>query len=171
MAFSAHILVETGFGQVAVVWSEHGKRPLVTEILLPGRRPSGSVPRSCPAMERLGDRLAASLEGEAVRFPLHQLRLDLLTPFQRKVLLALHAVPRGRVTTYGALAAAAGRPGACQAVGQVMAMNPFPIVIPCHRVVRSDLTLGGFGGGPALKRNLLELEGVRFRQDGRIERG
>ena len=64
--------------------------------------------------------------------------------------------------TYGGLAAAVGVPGGARAVGNVMAGNPFPLVIPCHRVIRSDGSLGGFGGGLPMKRALLEMEGVAF---------
>jgi methylated-DNA-[protein]-cysteine S-methyltransferase len=90
------------------------------------------------------------------------LPLDLrrLTPFQRAVLDELRRVPFGQVTSYGELARRVGKPGAGRAVGQVMAGNPLPIVIPCHRVIRSDGSLGGFGGWPQRKAQLLRLEGV-----------
>jgi len=86
------------------------------------------------------------------------------------VLRAQIRVPRGFVTTYGRLAAAAGRPGAARAAGHALATNPFPPVVPCHRTLRADGSLGGFGGGLALKRVLLESEGVRFDSAGRVER-
>jgi O-6-methylguanine DNA methyltransferase len=78
--------------------------------------------------------------------------------FQRRVLQALRRVPYGRTITYGQLAARAGRPRAARAVGQAMAHNPVPLIVPCHRVVASGGGLGGFGGGLALKRRLLALE-------------
>jgi methylated-DNA-[protein]-cysteine S-methyltransferase len=70
------------------------------------------------------------------------------------------------VLTYGELARKAGKPGAARAVGRVMATNPIPIVIPCHRVVGSDLKLHGFGGGLAMKKRLLELEGLTVKGSG-----
>ena len=89
-----------------------------------------------------------------------------ITPFQQKVYAALKTVPRGRVTTYGLLARAVGC-GSPRAVGQALRNNPFAPEVPCHRVVRSDLTIGGFegraGGGPVRKKKALLLaEGVPF---------
>jgi methylated-DNA-[protein]-cysteine S-methyltransferase len=84
--------------------------------------------------------------------------------FTRRVLRAAFRVPYGKVATYGQLARKAGSPGASRAVGQVMAKNPVPIVIPCHRVIGSDGSLTGFGGGLGLKKRLLEKEGVVVRK-------
>jgi methylated-DNA-[protein]-cysteine S-methyltransferase len=72
-------------------------------------------------------------------------------------------IPMGKVTTYGAIAKAIGFPGAARAVGQALGANPNPIVVPCHRVVRSDGVLGGYSGGegPRTKAKLLAREGVR----------
>jgi methylated-DNA-[protein]-cysteine S-methyltransferase len=80
--------------------------------------------------------------------------------FGRSVLEQLARVPYGEVTTYGMLAARAGRPRAARAVGTVMNRNPVPIVLPCHRVVGSTGALVGYGGGLERKRMLLELEGA-----------
>ena len=66
----------------------------------------------------------------------------------------------GELTTYGALAAKAGRPGGARAVGGAVGSNPVPVVVPCHRVVASGGKIGGFGGGLPMKRLLLKLEGV-----------
>lgn len=80
--------------------------------------------------------------------------------FGRAVLERLAHVPYGELTTYGALAAEAGRPRAARAVGTVMNRNPVPIVLPCHRVVGSSGSLVGYAGGLNRKRALLELEGA-----------
>jgi methylated-DNA-[protein]-cysteine S-methyltransferase len=80
--------------------------------------------------------------------------------FGRAVLEQLARVPYGELTTYGTLAARAGRPRAARAVGTVMNRNPVPIVLPCHRVVGSTGSLVGYGGGLDRKRTLLELEGA-----------
>jgi methylated-DNA-[protein]-cysteine S-methyltransferase len=85
--------------------------------------------------------------------------LRAVTPFSRTVLTRLAAIPHGEVTTYGALARAAGRPRAARAVGTVMNRNPVPIVLPCHRVIGADGRLVGYGGGLDRKRLLLTLEG------------
>jgi methylated-DNA-[protein]-cysteine S-methyltransferase len=83
-----------------------------------------------------------------------------LRPFQRQVLDATQAIPRGNVSTYRALALQVGRPRAMRAVGRAEATNPMPLVIPCHRVIGSNGSLRGYGGGLPLKSALLKLEGV-----------
>ena len=82
------------------------------------------------------------------------------TPFQRAVLQAVAAIPRGEVRTYGEIALAVGRPGAARAVGEVMRTNRIPVLIPCHRVVRAGGDVGGYTPDPAIKRRLLEIEGA-----------
>jgi len=94
-----------------------------------------------------------------------------VTSFQQRVYDATRGIPRGKVTTYKLLGAAIGC-GSSRAVGQALRRNPFAPVVPCHRVIRSDLTLGGFGGktsGPKLRRKiaLLAKEGVHF-TEGRL---
>jgi methylated-DNA-[protein]-cysteine S-methyltransferase len=80
------------------------------------------------------------------------------TPFQLEVWRALAQIPYGETASYRDIAIAVNRPKGSQAIGQANTRNPIPIVIPCHRVVNNDGSLGGFGGGVALKRQLLELE-------------
>ena len=107
-------------------------------------------------------------KGESIGFSLDNIALEQLYDFQKKVLLLERQIPYGQVSTYGSLAHKLGHPGAARAVGTALARNPFPIIIPCHRTIRSDGSLGGFGGGLKLKRQLLELEGVRFDKKGRV---
>lgn len=80
------------------------------------------------------------------------------TPFQRRVWEAVRRVPLGAVCTYGELARRVGTPGGGRAVGNALGANPVPLVIPCHRVIQSDRSLGGFSGGLRWKRFLLEHE-------------
>lgn len=96
-----------------------------------------------------------------------------LTPFQSRVLLALCQVPKGKVTTYKYLSDAIGC-GSSQAVGQALKRNPYAPIVPCHRVIQSDLTMGGFGGTRAgekidKKIALLESERVMFCDNGHID--
>ena len=84
------------------------------------------------------------------------------TPFQRKVYEALLRIPKGQVRTYSQVARMIGKPNAARAVGQALKRNRWAPAIPCHRVISSDGTLGGYSasGGPTAKRRLLQKEGV-----------
>ncbi|MGI6604404.1 MAG: methylated-DNA--[protein]-cysteine S-methyltransferase [Firmicutes bacterium] len=86
------------------------------------------------------------------------------TPFQRAVWRELRRIPAGETISYGALAARVGYPRAARAVGGAMRANPVPILVPCHRVLPADGTVGDYGGGSELKEFLLRLEGATFRQ-------
>lgn len=92
------------------------------------------------------------------------LSIDLrnVTPFQHKILNQTRLIPYGHTTTYGELADKIGQPTASRAVGQALRSNPIPIVIPCHRVLNANGTLGGYGGnlGSARKITLLKLEDI-----------
>lgn len=108
----------------------------------------------------LFQRLTRFAAGRADRF--RKVRLDYppMTPFQRRVLQSCREIPYGETLSYAQLAAVAGSPRAARAVGNVMAGNPFPILIPCHRVVGSNHSLGGFSApnGRSLKQRLLANE-------------
>jgi methylated-DNA-[protein]-cysteine S-methyltransferase len=84
------------------------------------------------------------------------------TPFERSVWDELQKIPFGETRSYGEIAQAIGRPGAARAVGRANGANPIPIVVPCHRVIGSDGSLTGFGGGLEAKSRLLEIEGRRL---------
>jgi methylated-DNA-[protein]-cysteine S-methyltransferase len=115
--------------------------------------------RSPKAVDTPRRQLDQYFEGERRRFEL-EIDLRLARDFGRAVLKELAQVPFGEVTTYGALAARAGRPRAARAVGTIMNRNPMPIVLPCHRVVGSNGSLVGYAGGLERKQALLRLEGA-----------
>jgi methylated-DNA-[protein]-cysteine S-methyltransferase len=77
----------------------------------------------------------------------------------------LKTVKEGQVTTYGDLAKALGHPGAARAIGQIMNKNPNPFVVPCHRVVASDGSIGGYAFGTKMKKEILAKEGIAFEGD------
>ncbi len=104
------------------------------------------------------------LAGKRVLFTC-QLDLTGSTPFQRLVWLKTREIPYGDSRSYAWLASAINNPKASRAVGQALGRNPLPIVIPCHRVLASDGTLGGFSGGLDIKRRLLRLEGIIGQQE------
>ena len=173
-----HCLRGTRFGPVAILWSVHQAQPKVWRVLL--SRPGLSAKQtlnslfpdssasSTDEVDALADRITAFLAGEDLRFPLEVARLDLCSPFQQKVLRAEHGIPRGKVSTYQRIAGHLGNPQAARAVGTALAHNPFPIIVPGHRAIRSDGTLGGFQGGVKMKRALLEMEGVVVDGSGRV---
>lgn len=114
-----------------------------------------------------GSELAEDLQryaaGEEVGFGDVPIDVSHLTPFGRRVVEACRRIPRGHTRSYGELAAACGSPGAARAVGQVMAKNLYPLVVPCHRVLASGGSLGGYSApsGLVMKRRLLRLEQSR----------
>ena len=107
----------------------------------------------------LPERLRRYAEGEAVDLG-EDVRIVTGTPFQRQVWQALIDIPRGETRSYAWVARRVGRPRSARAVGQAVGSNPLPVLIPCHRVLASDGSLGGYGGGLEMKEELLSLEGV-----------
>jgi methylated-DNA-[protein]-cysteine S-methyltransferase len=168
----------TPFGFVAALWSVYKREPKIFRILLSKPEISArhairkffpdSAALSCPEINILVDQIEAFLNGEDIQFSLDVVRLDLCSAFQQKVLRAEHAIPRGRVSTYKLIAKHVENPNGARAVGTALATNPFPLVIPCHRAIRSDGALGGFQGGLKMKRALLEMESIAFRDAGHV---
>ncbi|KPK64895.1 hypothetical protein AMJ83_00940 [candidate division WOR_3 bacterium SM23_42] len=119
-------------------------------------------------MRALCSDISALLNGQSVDFNLGRLDWSLTYHFQKSVLRMEQKIPRGVVSTYGRLAKKLGNPRAARAVGTALARNPFPLIIPCHRAIRSDGSLGGYAGGLAMKKRLLEFEGVQFDEQSRV---
>ncbi|MFH1383272.1 MAG: methylated-DNA--[protein]-cysteine S-methyltransferase [Chloroflexota bacterium] len=110
--------------------------------------------------EEFGDldkRLQAYFSGQKVAFT-DKLDLSGATPFESKVWKTTQLIPHGMTRSYLWIARQMKKPRAARAVGQALGRNPLHIIVPCHRVIASNGTLGGFGGGLALKRYLLRLE-------------
>lgn len=111
------------------------------------------------SMRPYRQQLTDYFRGERKRFSI-PVDLAAATAFQQRVLSTIAKIPAGSVRSYGQIAAAIGKPKAARAVGQALGSNPVPIVLPCHRVVASDGSLGGYTGGLDRKRRLLALEGA-----------
>lgn len=168
----------SNFGALTIVWRAIAGNPRVVRVFLP--RPGTSAMNcaqaafpgadlySSPLIADLAERVGRFLEGQAVDFDLGIVALERCSEFQARVLQAEYRIPRGCVSTYGRIAGHLGMPRAARAVGGALARNPFPIIIPCHRAIRSDGRLGGFQGGLEMKRALLELEGIEVSPSGRV---
>ncbi|MBE9479465.1 MAG: methylated-DNA--[protein]-cysteine S-methyltransferase [Chloroflexi bacterium] len=125
------------------------------------RRGRAGMVREPSKLREVVSQVLEYLEGRRNVFTLSY-DLRSLTPFQRDVLTTVQEVPRGEYLTYGELARRIGRPGAARAVGRALGSNPIPILIPCHRVLAADGSLGGYSGrgGVRTKEALLRLEGA-----------
>jgi len=168
----------TPFGPVALLWSVFDDQPKIFRVLLskPGVSAERQVPvlfpdsttSSCSEVDFVADDIEAFLRGKDIKFSLEMVRMDLCSGFQQGVLRAEHGIPRSALATYQGIARHVGSPAGARAVGNALANNPFPIIVPCHRAIRSDGTLGGYQGGITMKRALLEMEGIDFDDTGRV---
>ncbi|MGC8498024.1 MAG: methylated-DNA--[protein]-cysteine S-methyltransferase [Acidimicrobiales bacterium] len=151
----AVVHVPSPLGDLAVAGDAAG----VTRIWLPLEGPPPATTDAPPAVRQAAAQVADYLAGcrRTLRVRYGAVRA---TAFQRAVWVQIATIAYGEVRTYGEIAAALRRPGAARAVGQATGANPWPIAIPCHRVVAADGP-GGFGGGAALKEFLLHLEATR----------
>ncbi len=161
------------FGRVGLVWQKKMNSIVILQIILPRSDIIKFIKSHYPEASQGTNRIIKKISKDICNnlwenIPLELLARNHLSKFQRRVLYATRRIPRGRVTTYKKLAMKVGVKNGMRAVGQVLAKNPFPLVFPCHRVVKSDRSLGGFGGGIILKRYLLESEGIKFSATGRV---
>lgn len=149
-------LVPSPLGAIIVTVDEEGR---LTEIRLDGEERSG--PRDARRCAAACAQLAEYFAGKRRDFDLPLAPRG--TEFQQRVWRALRAIPFGAVRTYGDIAQAIGQPLAVRAVGQANGRNPLPIVVPCHRVIAGDGTIGGYSGGLHVKHKLLALEGIELK--------
>ena len=160
---SAVVTFDTELGRCAVRWSDAG----ITGVLLPttGGRPGQAFEEGVAVPRFVADAIdgiRAVMAGEARDLrdvPLDERGID---EWRREVYLATREIPPGTTRSYGEVARAIGRPAGARDVGTALARNPFPIIVPCHRVVAANGALTGFSapGGLATKRRMLELEGA-----------
>ena len=114
--------------------------------------------RYSPLAEQSANSIVAYFNGDRIDIPWQWLNFNQFTALQAKIYQEVARIPYGHVRSYGQIAAAVDSPGAARFVGRCMATNPYPVLIPCHRVIRTDGSLGGFGGGLRLKQRMLDLE-------------
>ena len=165
MQFS-HVRIQTLFGWAAIVYTCN---PFLLYRLYLPRKSEDILTRNIqkdfsldqgyhPNIDLIIDKLMLYFQGNPIDTPWEYLVWQNLTSLQIHTLIQTAQIPYGAVCTYGELAQKIGRPKAARFVGSCMARNPFPIFIPCHRVIQSNGTIGCFGGGPELKQKLLTLE-------------
>jgi methylated-DNA-[protein]-cysteine S-methyltransferase len=165
-----YTIFDTAIGACALAWGPHGitaaQLPEADETALRRR-----IARALPGAEQAAppahvqhaiDAIVALLDGEPRDLTGIELDMERVPEFDRRVYDAARAIPPGETVTYGEIAERIGERGAAQAVGQALGRNPFPIVVPCHRVVAANGALGGFSarGGVATKRRMLAIEGA-----------
>lgn len=161
-----YVTFDAELGRFLVVRSEKGLRAVTfaKELDVEGELARLTKNRHSMAVEdrislrRVVDDIRDYLGGRPVVFD-YALDLAGVTPFGRRVLDVVSGVPFGTLRSYKWVAREIGSPRATRPVGQSLARNPLPIVVPCHRIVNSNGTLGGYsGGGPDMKRRLIEIE-------------
>jgi methylated-DNA-[protein]-cysteine S-methyltransferase len=174
MRMHSYTLFDTPLGPCGIAWDDAG---VILGTSLPGAGVADTrrrleerfdaVPDETPpaAITEVVRRLAASSSGECDELGDIPLDLSSLPPFHRRVLEVVRTIPTGETMTYGEVAEAAGSPGAARAVGQALGHNPYPLAIPCHRVLAAGGRIGGFtaDGGVDVKAKLLAAEGVSVR--------
>lgn len=158
----SRITFTTALGRCAVSWSTSGLTRFELPEAVPAPGEAGDAP---PEIAGLIGRVRAHLEGELQDFSSERYALHLVPEFARKVYIATLAVKAGQTSTYGALAAATGSPPAMsRAVGSALGANPWPLLIPCHRIVAANGRMTGFSGpgGVHTKVRLLAIEGAEL---------
>jgi methylated-DNA-[protein]-cysteine S-methyltransferase len=171
-------VIETVAGYVSLCWTENGlaalKLPVPTiyeaemeiqpdlEIQPGGSNPGKKAANGKIDIKLLEKELHAYFSGKPVEFSF-PVDWGCYTDFQKRVLQRVCSIPWGQVVSYGQIAAGMGNPRAARAVGGAVGSNRVLLVVPCHRVIAHDGTLGGFGGGVGWKRKLLQMEGVAIK--------
>jgi methylated-DNA-[protein]-cysteine S-methyltransferase len=170
MTAPGYTLFDTAIGRCAIAWGTRG----ILAVQLPEaddratrarllRRCSGASEMLPPAgVKRVCDDIVALLDGEAIDLKSVALDVQAVSEFERRVYAIARTIPPGETLTYGDIATRLGAPGAAREVGQALGRNPFPIVVPCHRVQAAGGKTGGFSapGGVATKLRMLQIESV-----------
>lgn len=173
-----YLIFPSIFGTFSIFWRKTTEGLKIIRILIPHPQiSSGKLIRSYFKNSRsgsnskigqLGKQIQDFLGGEEVKFDLNLIDWEICSKFQQAVLLIEYYIPRGWVSSYGRIAQRLKIKRAAQAVGRALAHNPFPIIIPCHRTIRSDGQLGGYQGGLDMKHALLELKGLKISETGKV---
>jgi methylated-DNA-[protein]-cysteine S-methyltransferase len=178
MVFLFYTTFSSPFDTFTIVWKQAGSDIQLKRIYLSDIELKSEVKAlesfkqiklgSSTSIISLGKKIQQFLKGENIEFDVGLLDFNRCYEIQKRVLLAEYKIPRGWVSTYKRIANKIGIPKGARVVGNALAKNPFPIIIPCHRAIKTNGDLGGFQGGINMKRRLLELEGIEFSDKGKI---
>jgi methylated-DNA-[protein]-cysteine S-methyltransferase len=161
---------DSKFGHFGIVFREIAGVNKLLRLFLPDDRDTVlshvhneylAAQESNHGMDDLIELIVDYLEGEKVSIPMTFVDESICSRFQLRVLNAERMIPYGKTATYSWVARETDTSSA-RAVGSALARNPFPIIVPCHRAIRADRTVGGFQGGGRMKRAFLQMEGVSF---------
>ena len=168
---SGFALFDTAIGRCGIVWSARGVAGMLlpegseraTRARLARRFPGMGEAAPPPPVARAIVGIIALLDGEPADLAGVALDLDEVPPFHRRVYAVARAIPPGTTLSYGEVAARMGAPGSARDVGQALGQNPFPIIVPCHRVLAANGKVGGFSarGGVRTKLRLITSERAR----------
>jgi methylated-DNA-[protein]-cysteine S-methyltransferase len=171
MPATGYVLFDTPIGSCGIAWGETGvvglqlpeKSESAAHDRLARRYPDSQKASPPPDVQSAIDEIVALLSGDAVDLSFVNLDFGGIGDFERRVYDVARSIPPGRTLTYGEIAKRLGEPGAARAVGQALGANPFPIVVPCHRVLGADGKVGGFSarGGVETKIRILAIEKAR----------
>jgi methylated-DNA-[protein]-cysteine S-methyltransferase len=164
-----HTTIETAFGYAGLVYQ---KNPFqIIKIILPYsdlRNLLASIGKSKHEMpnrytnaEKVAKLIKNYFQGMPITPPWELMKMDQLTKLQQSVLHETANIPYGHQKSYKEIAAKIGHPKAFRFVGTTLSKNPFPILVPCHRVIKNNGSYGEFGGGSEMKKKLIELEAKR----------
>ena len=167
-------IFNTKYGNILILWKFKANIPKIYRIYLDKEKPIinnlliNNKELSCNMIYETIKNISLYFSGKNITFNLDIIDLDICPDFQKKVILTEYNIPRGYVSTYKKISTYLHNPNGSRAVGNALAKNPFPIIIPCHRAVKSDGTLGGYQGGIQMKYELLKMEGINFNKNNKI---
>ncbi len=178
MEYPFYATFSSPFESFTIVWIRRGSEQKVQRIFLSDAKLNSEVKAlesfkqiklaSSSLITSLGEKMQQFFKGEKVEFDLELVDFNRCLEVQKRVLLAEYGIPRGYISTYKRIATHIGIINGARVVGNALARNPFPIVIPCHRAIKTNGELGGYQGGIKMKRKLLEMEGIEISEKGKV---
>ncbi|MFX1350110.1 MAG: methylated-DNA--[protein]-cysteine S-methyltransferase [Promethearchaeota archaeon] len=178
MEYRSYTTFSSPFDTFTIVWKGSGSEQLIERIFLSDPDQKSEIKafnsfnqiklESAASITLLGEKIQYFLKGENIEFDLDILDFTRCLEIQKKVLLADFNIPRGFISTYKRIANYIGITNGARVIGNALARNPFPIVIPCHRAIKTNGDLGGYQGGIKMKRKLLEMEGIEISERGKV---